>query len=145
MKDLLAIIKKNLLININMERFYNVVDNMNQSKYLAGVAMILLNLGSKYITLDISESQEEFMSNTIFRRVVIFTLCFFATRDVIVSLTLTAAFVILVGNVFNENSKYSIIKKPFREISKNEYLKAIKIKELYELQQLNNKNNKNES
>ena len=49
------------------------------------------------------------------------------------------AFVIFVGNLFNENSKFGIVKKkkkPFKQISKNEYLKALKIQELYELQHI---------
>jgi hypothetical protein len=126
---------------MDFKKINNIVESINQSKYMAGIAMILLNIGSKYILMDISETQEEFMNNTIFRRFVIFTICFIATRDLIVSLTLTAAFVILVGNLFNENSKYCMIKpkkKPFKQITKNDYQKALKIQELYELQQKNN-------
>ena len=58
----------------------------------------------------------------------------------LVSLGVTAIFVLLVSNIFNENSKFSVVKKktkPFKQISKNDYLKAIKIMELYELQQKN--------
>ena len=126
---------------MDFKKINNFVESINQSKYMAGIAMILLNIGSKYILMDISYTQEEFMNNTIFRRFVIFTICFIATRDLIVSLTLTAAFVILVGNLFNENSKYFMIKtkkKPFKQITKNDYQKALKIQELYELQQKNN-------
>jgi len=112
-----------------------IIDRINNSKYMAGIAMIVLNIGSKYIIMELSESQEEFMTNKIFRRFAIFTISFIATRDIITSLILTAVFIILVGNVFNENSKYSIVKKkPFKQVAKNDYLKAVKIKELYELQ-----------
>mgnify|MGYP000909789799 FL=1 len=112
-----------------------IIDRINNSKYMAGIAMIVLNIGSKYIIMELSESQEAFMTNKIFRRFAIFTISFIATRDIITSLILTAVFIILVGNVFNENSKYSIVKKkPFKQVAKNDYLKAVKIKELYELQ-----------
>jgi len=121
-----------------------LIDSINNSKYMAGIAMIVLNIGSKYIIMELSESQEAFMANKLFRRFAIFTICFIATRDVITSLILTSVFIILVGNVFNENSKYSIVKKkPFKQVAKNDYLKAVKIKELYELQNKKKSTNKN--
>ena len=122
---------------MNFKIISNYINEINESKYMAGIAMIILNIGSKYLMMELSETQEEFMANSIFRRFIIFTVCFIATRDIIVSFILTAAFVIFVGNIFNENSKFGIVKKkkkPFKQISKNEYLKAIKIQELYELQ-----------
>lgn len=119
-----------------MDKVKKVIDGLNNSKYMAGIAMIMLNIGSKYIIMELSETQEQIMANKIFRRFIIFTVCFIATRDVIVSLILTAIFVVLVSNLFNENSKFCIIKKnkTFKQISKDDYMKAVKIKELYELQ-----------
>lgn len=122
---------------MNLKKILNYINDINESKYMAGIAMIILNIGSKYLMMELSETQEEFMANSLFRRFIIFTVCFIATRDIIVSFILTAAFVIFVGNIFNENSKFGIVrkkKKPFKQIPKNEYLKALKIQELYELQ-----------
>jgi len=132
---------KNVLTTIN-----NGINNLNNNKYFAGLAMIILNLGSKYLIMELSETQEEFMSNKIFRRFIIFTVAFIATKDIVVSLIMTGIFVILVSNIFNENSKYSIIKKKkkiFKQISKQDYEKALKLKELYELQNNEMKNNSN--
>lgn len=132
---------KNVLTTIN-----NGINNLNNNKYFAGLAMIILNLGSKYLIMELSETQEEFMSNKIFRRFIIFTVAFIATKDIVVSLIMTGIFVILVSNIFNENSKYSIVKKKkkiFKQISKQDYEKALKLKELYELQNNEMKNNSN--
>ena len=132
---------KNVLTTIN-----NGINNLNNNKYFAGLAMIILNLGSKYLIMELSETQEEFMSNKIFRRFIIFTVAFIATKDIVVSLIMTGIFVILVSKIFNENSKYSIIKKKkkiFKQISKQDYEKALKLKELYELQNNEMKNNSN--
>jgi hypothetical protein len=113
----------------------------NQSKLLAGVSMILLNLGSRYLIEELSETQEDLMNNKIFRRIVLFALIFIATKDIKVSLVLTGSFIILVSGLFNENSKYCILKKEtFRnnkKISKEEYLKAKRIVEKYEKQKKN--------
>jgi len=102
--------------------------------------MIVLNLGSKYLLMEISENQEQLLANKIFRRFIIFTIAFIGTRDIISSIIITASFVILVSNIFNENSKYCVLKKnknkkPFTQVSKNDYLKALKLIQLYELQQ----------
>ena len=121
-----------------MKQVFKTIQSLNNSKFLAGLAMIILNLGSKYLIMELSESQEELMSNKIFRRIILFTVAFIATRDIIVSLVLTGVFVILVSNLFNENSKMSLLKKnknTFNKFLKLDYMKALKIKDLYELQQ----------
>jgi hypothetical protein len=120
------------------------LNSVNDSKYFAGLAMIVLNLGSKYLIMELSESQEQLMSNKIFRRFILFTVAFIATKDIYVSFIITAIFVLLVSNIFNENSKYTVMKKKkklFKQISLDDYTKATKLKELYELQQNPVKNN----
>ena len=125
-------------INASMNSF---MTSLNNSKYFAGIMMILLNLGSKYLVMELSESQEQLLNNSIIRRVIIFTIVFIATRDVWVSLILTAIFVVLVSNLFNENSSYCILKKNkriFKKITQNDYEKAKSIIKLYDLQLKNN-------
>ena len=90
---------------------YQKINHLNQSKVFAGILMILMNLGSKYISLELSETQEEFLSNTIIRRIVVFVVAFIATRDIIISLVLTGVFILLVSGLFNDNSDLCIIKK----------------------------------
>ena len=115
--------------------------NLNTSKYFAGIMMLLLNLGSRFLVRELSETQEQFLNNTIIRRFIIFTIVFIATRDVWVAFILTSIFIILVSNLFNENSNYCLItkqKKIFKQIAKNDYEKAKSIINLYELQAKNN-------
>ena len=113
------------------------VFTLNNSKYFAGIMMILLNLGSRFLVSELSETQEQFLNNVIIRRFVVFTIAFIATRDVIVAFILTGVFVVLVSNLFNENSNYCIIKtqkKIFKNVTKNDYEKAKHLVKLYELQ-----------
>ena len=112
---------------------------LNNSKYLAGLSMLILNLGSKYISMELSSSHEELLSNRIFRRFIIFTVVFISTRDIWVSFIITCIFIIFVSNLFNENSNYCLIKKPrnkFYKITKLDYEKAKQIIKYYELQNL---------
>lgn len=115
----------------------DVLFRLNNSKFIAGITMLIVNLGSKYLAEELSDSQQTLFTNKIIRRFVIFTVVFMATKDLLVSLVLTAVFVVLVSGLFNENSKYCILKKSKKKrIDKNHYLEAKKIVQLYELQQM---------
>lgn len=110
--------------------------NVNNSKVFVGIAMIIFNIGSKYIVLDISKNHEQFFKNIIIRRITLFCIFFVATRDVFVSLVLTAVFVILAFGLFNQDSKYCILSKSFYDstYTKDEYEMSKKIIYEYEKQ-----------
>ena len=125
---------------------YSIIQNLNNSKFFAGILMILMNLGSKYISLELSETQDEFFSNIVIRRIMIFVVVFIATKDIITSLIITACFVVLVSGLFNENSKFCLIKNNCRQtkvISKEQVERAKKVLKKYEQQEFNRKNSKN--
>jgi hypothetical protein len=96
-----------------------LINNINSNKYVYAVAMILLNMGSKYIDIDLGNGHKKFLSSKILRRIVIFTVAFIATRDIIASLTITACFVILVLNLFNTESNNCILPKSYRNLDTN--------------------------
>ena len=108
--------------------------NINSSKITIGIAMIMFNLGSKYIIMDISKNQEQFLKNIIIRRLTLFCIFFVATRDIFVSLILTAVFVVLAFGLFNQDSKYCILSNSFYDniYTKDEYEMSKKIISEYE-------------
>ena len=59
-------------------------DVLNNSKFFAGLTMLAVNLGSKYLAHELSDSQQELFNNKIIRRVVLFTVLFMA-YDIYVS------------------------------------------------------------
>lgn len=87
----------------------NALNNLNNSKLFSGLVMIMLNIGSKYITVELSKSQEAYLRNSVARQFLIFSIIWMGTRDVLVSIAMTAAFVILTEHLFNEESNYCII------------------------------------
>ena len=120
---------------------FNFFNTLNQSKYFAGIMMIVLNLGSKYITMELSENQDELFKNKIIRRFLVFTVVFVATRDIFVSLIITGIFVILVSGLFNENSRFALVTKPvISQVTEEEYRQAKKIVRSFELQKKNSSN-----
>tara|TARA_B100000131_G_C17891959_1_gene522687 strand:+ start:224 stop:583 length:360 start_codon:yes stop_codon:yes gene_type:complete len=113
---------------------------LNTSKFFAGLTMLAVNLGSKYLAHELSDNQQDLFNNKIIRRFVLFTVLFMATKDIFVSLIMTAIFIVLVSGLFNEESKYCIVKKAkktSKKIKKHKYLEAKKIIQQYELQELN--------
>ena len=82
---------------------------INTSPLLAGIAMIILNVGSKYVEFGFSLNQESALKSTITREIIIFVMVFTATKDIILSIILTASFVILSQYIFNEKSRFCII------------------------------------
>ena len=117
---------------------YNIIDILNNSRFFAGIVMILMNLGSKYISLELSDTQDEFFSNIIIRRIIIFTVIFVATKDIITSFIITMCFIILVSGIFNEDSKFCLIRnnsKKTKIISRSRVEKARKIINKYEIQE----------
>ena len=121
--------------------FYQKFAILNDSKFFAGIVMIMLNIGSKYIAMELSETHEELLSSSMIRRLLVFTVFFIATRDIWVSLVLTAVFIVLVSGIFNENSSYCVLpkrKRPFQYISKREYERAQQVIKLYDSQKINN-------
>ena len=99
--------------------FNSSVKTINESKYFYGILMILLNIGAKYIELDIPKQHKQFLSSKLIRRILIFTVAFIATRDFIVSLVITSAFIIIVLNLFNNESKFCILPKSFTDLDLN--------------------------
>ena len=113
----------------------NSLLSLNTSKYFAGLMILFLNLGSKYLALELSETQEQMLSNKIIRRVMVFTVVFVSTRDVLVSLVVTAVFIVLVSGIFNENSRYCIVTKPvIKQVTQDDYKEAKKVIKLFEMQ-----------
>ena len=94
------------------------VQYLNNSKFFAGVIMILLNVGSKFIPIQFSKSTEEYLKMSISKQILVFAMAWMGTRDIISSLLLTAAFTILSDHLFNEESNYCVVPSNYRVLSK---------------------------
>jgi hypothetical protein len=97
---------------------YDSIISLNNSKFFAGIVMIMLNIGSKYITIELSKTQEQFLKNSIARQLLIFSIVWMGTRDIFISLILTSCFIIMTDYLFNEQSKFCIVPKKLRALQK---------------------------
>ena len=103
---------------VKSNSFWKHYGKINNSKLLSGLAMLVLNLFSKYVELNLSKSQEAYIRNSITREILIFIVIFVGTRDIITSVLMTAAFVILSNTVFNEKSNLCIMPAKYKYLHK---------------------------
>lgn len=80
----------------------------NTNPYFIGIMMLMLNLGGRFLMLDVSKKQEMFFQNPWVRRILIFTVFFIATRSIAIAFWLTILAVLILGYLFNENSALCI-------------------------------------
>lgn len=90
---------------------------LNSSRFFAGVVMILLNIGSKFISVQFSKSTEEYLKFSITKQILVFAMAWMATRDIYISLVLTAVFVVLSEYLFNEESRFCIVPHQYRVLN----------------------------
>ena len=91
---------------------------LNNSKFFAGVIMILLNVGSKFISIQFSKSTEEYMKFSLSKQLLVFSMAWMGTRDIYISLGLTAVFTILSDHLFNEESSLCVVPPEYRVLHK---------------------------
>jgi len=91
---------------------------LNSSKFFAGVVMILLNVGSKFISVQFSKSTEEYLKLSLSKQILVFAMAWMGTRDIYISLGLTAIFVVLSEHLFNEESQFCIVPHSHRVLHK---------------------------
>ena len=98
--------------------FNHNVMYLNNSKFFAGVIMILLNVGSKFIQIQFSKSTEEYMKWSVSKQLLVFSMAWMGTRDIYTALGLTAVFTILSEYLFNEESSLCIVPQKYRVLEK---------------------------
>jgi len=92
--------------------------SLNNSKFFAGIIMILLNVGSKFIQIQFSKSTEEYMKYSVSKQLLVFSMAWMGTRDIYTALGLTAVFTILSDYLFNEECSLCIVPPQYRVLNK---------------------------
>lgn len=103
---------KKFILNIN-----EYVNSLNNSKFFAGIIMIILNIGSRYITLKFSKTQESYLRMVLGRQLLIFAIAWMGTRDIYLSLIVTLIFILLSDFALNESSNFCLLPETFKTIS----------------------------
>ncbi len=117
---------------------------INTSPYFTGLMMLLLNLGGRFLALEISKDQEKFLSQPYIRRFFLFAVLFVATRNVIIAACLAIIVILLLGYLFNENSELCLWKScatpaPIQEAPVQEGFQGLSPEEAMILKRLQDK------
>jgi len=93
---------------------HSAIKSLNSSTFFGGLMMLMLNIVSKYVTVEFSKTQQQYLRSTVSRQVMVFIIAFMGTKDIYTSLALTAFFVILADYLFNDQSRFCIIRNKLK-------------------------------
>jgi hypothetical protein len=111
-----------------MDTISSTIMMMNANPYMVGMFMLLLNLGGRFLALELTKKQEAFLQAAWLRPVLFFTVIFVATRNLAAAFWVTCLFFFLIWVVANENSPFCMIPSwcgHKTEEEKQNYLKNI--------------------
>lgn len=99
---------------------FGIVNSLNSSRFFAGMVMIMMNIGSKHISIKLSKSQEEFLKNHVGHQLLVFAISWLGTRDIFIAMALTLVFIFITQFLCNENSRFCVMSEGFRNLSEIE-------------------------
>ena len=106
------------LIARSLHNIVTSVKGLNDSKFFMGAVMIMMNIASKHISIDLTPSQQKYFKNNVARQLLIFAIAWSATKDIFIALVITACFHILAMHLLNEDSRFCIIPHAWRQFEK---------------------------
>ena len=93
----------------NMDILSSAIMSFNANPYIIGLFMLLLNLGGRFLSLELTKKQEEFLQHKFLRPLLFFTVIFIATRNLVAAFWVTVFFFFVIWVVANENSPFCMI------------------------------------
>jgi hypothetical protein len=106
------------LIARSLHNMVTTVKGLNDSKFFMGAVMIMMNIASKHISIDLTASQQKYFKNNVARQLLIFAIAWSATKDIFIALVITACFHVLAMHLLNEDSRFCIIPNAWRQFEK---------------------------
>lgn len=106
----------NIMDSKVLTTMHNFFHNLNTSTFFAGFIMIILNIGSRYINLDLKSSTESWIKYLMSKEVLVFAVSWMGTRSIYYALVITACFSIVVDHLMNVDSRYCVIPSKFRDL-----------------------------
>ena len=82
-------------------------DQLAENKLFIGLLMLLVNIGARFIIEELSDEHRAVVKSDWFRKIVIFSSVFMATRDVVIALTVTIIFVVLINEILSQETPES--------------------------------------
>ena len=88
---------------------FEYIDYLNTNKFVWGLSMLLLNFGAKYVVGDLGRIHEMILASEVTKKIIIFSLFFVATRDIITAFILTLIYIFVIDGLLHEKRKFCIV------------------------------------
>jgi len=85
---------------------------------LSLMSIALIHIGSKYLTLELTEQQKEMLKHPLSQIIILTAILYASTKDIYKTILLVVTIYLFLYVIFNENHPMSIII-PNNEIKKN--------------------------
>ena len=118
--------------------YFSSVGGMGTLEPISMIFLIIVQIGGRYLRIDLTPAQQKLINNTIFQSVIMFSIILMATKNIAKSLIIVCFVYICVNILFNENHKYNILSKKWlideNIINDKKYksLKDLYIKNIYD-------------
>jgi hypothetical protein len=96
-------------IGASLDPISSTIMSLNMNPYVIGMFMLLLNLGGRFLSLELTKKQEAFLQSPWIRPLIFFTVIFIATRNLVAAFWVTLLFFFVIWVVANENSPFCLI------------------------------------
>lgn len=97
--------------------WYNAVHTytkpINESKFFAGVIIIIINLSAKLVDVRLSKPMESYFKNTFSRQLFVFAIAWMPTRDVFVAFVVSTLVIFCVDYLMNDESALCVLPERF--------------------------------
>ena len=108
------------------------LDGVATIEPLSMIFLILVQVGGRYLKIELTPAQQKIINNVIFQSIILFAIILMATKNIVNSLIIVCFIYLCVKILFNENHKYNILSKKWlvdeNIISGNNYKS---LKEIY--------------
>ncbi|GAX84531.1 hypothetical protein CEUSTIGMA_g11952.t1 [Chlamydomonas eustigma] len=86
------------------------------SRAALAIAGLLVSIGSRFVVGDLTPLQARLLRSPLAKRLVLFCMVYLPVRNVLLSIAISAAFSLLLENLLNEQSPYSILSAPAMQL-----------------------------
>ena len=108
-----------------------IFQSLNDNKFLWGATMLMLNTGSKVIMSELPAAYDVVISHPVFKYLIVFSMFFVATRDVMISAVLTVLYGLLIDGILHEKRRICMLPKSWvkKTMNKDKHDKIINVDE----------------
>ena len=93
-----------------------IIKNLNESKMMAALALLVLNIGSKHIDIELTPAQLVILRHSLTKQLLIFSIAWIGSKDIYTSLLVTCGYFLLTEVLLNSKSNLNILPAKLKKM-----------------------------